>query len=77
LRINNEKLENIDIKKPIVKERKKKIFSLTRFKKDKEQGKEKVEKSSKLSKIKGAIGRIKMAIPSRQKKSKDEDETTE
>jgi len=77
LRINNEKLENIDIKKPIVRERKKKIFSLKLIKKDKDQGNDKGEKFSKLSKIKGGIGRIKMAIPSRKKKSKNENETNE
>jgi hypothetical protein len=77
LRINNEKLENTDIKKPVSKEKKKKLFSIKRKKKDKKQGEDKEEEPSKLSKIKGGFGRIKGAIPSRQKKSKDEKETIE
>jgi hypothetical protein len=70
LRIKNEKLENIDIKKPIVQEKKKKSFRATQNKEEK--GEDKSEKSSKLSFIKGGIGRIRKAIPSRQKKSENE-----
>jgi hypothetical protein len=77
LRIKNEKLENIDFKKPNVNAGKNKLFRVKKRKKSKDRGQEKEEKSSKLLKIKGGIGRIKRAIPSRQKKSEDETETSE
>jgi hypothetical protein len=70
LRLNEEgKLENLDIKKPEVKERKNRNFRLKRNKKDK--GK------SKFSIFKDGFDRIKKAIPSTTKETEEIEESEE
>lgn len=70
LRLNEEgNLENLDIKKPKVKERENKNSKLKRNKKD-------IEKS-KLSKLKGGFSRIKKAIPSTTKETEETEESEE
>lgn len=75
LRIQDEKLENIDIKKSPVKDRKKRLFK--KRKESQGKGVEKEEKILKLSKIKGVLVRIRKAIPSRQKEPEEEIETND
>jgi hypothetical protein len=77
LKINENILENIDIKKPKIKDNKKGIFRFLKRKGKKEEGEDKSEKTSIFSKIKGGFGRIKKAIPSRQGKSEETEEEKE
>jgi hypothetical protein len=76
-RINKEKLENLDIKKPTIKNKKRRIFKFKIGKKEKGDSQKKAEKTSKLSKLKGGFSRIKKAIPSGRNKSEDVKETKE
>ena len=77
LKINEDILENIDIKKPKLRDNKKGIFRFIKRKGKKEEGDNKSEKTSIFSKLKGGFGRIKKAIPSRQGKSEETEEEKE
>lgn len=76
LKINNEgKLENLDIKKPKIIDKKKINFISKRLKRKKEKNVDKKDKKIKIPNFKNGFSKIRKAIPSRGNKSKDSEKT--